>query len=131
MCLTEFVPLCCLVVFNESIYVLSFVENPIPHSSLHLYYIYNHVPFTTLIIISFINTSILSHTLTTLFALCFLHYGCTTKQRHKQQRNKTQTRKQITEQGQNTNLDKLPMKPPGQNIIIYNNFTACKNLCKK
>ena len=32
------------------------------------------------------------------------------KQRHKQERNKTQTRKQITEQGQNTNLDKLQRK---------------------
>ena len=33
-----------------------------------------------------------------------------TKQRHKQECNKTQTRKQITEQGQNTNLDKLQRK---------------------
>jgi len=33
-----------------------------------------------------------------------------TKQRHKQECNKTQTRKQITEQRQNTNLDKLQRK---------------------
>ena len=32
------------------------------------------------------------------------------KQRHKQECNKTQTRKQITEQGQNTNLEKLQRK---------------------
>ena len=33
-----------------------------------------------------------------------------TKQRHKQECNKMQTRKQITEHGQNTNLDKLQRK---------------------
>ena len=32
------------------------------------------------------------------------------EERHKQERNKTQTRKQIIEQGQNTNQDKLQRK---------------------